>query len=147
MATTQRKSRVEITVIGEVVRLGKKYPKATSFTNEDGSKRRVIYFDIRAHNMPESHMQFGSTYKIAVYGDRAIEAFKNGEFEHRSLGAWYLFKPPGIGDWIQVTGSYALKDPTEDFDRAQHTLNVWEPWHIRRITQTKRPAKKDMQAW
>jgi len=143
----KKKARVEVTIVGEVVRLGKKYPKATSFTNEDGSKRRVIYFDIRSHTGIEDHRKHGSTYKIAVYGDRAIDAFKNKEFEHRTLGAWFLFKPPAVGEWLEITGSYALKDPTPDFDRSQHTLNVWEPWHIKRVRRVERPAKKEMQAW
>lgn len=140
--------RETITIVGEVTRLGKKYPKPVAFVNEDGSTRHAIYFDIRSHGIvPNGHTAHGSTYKIAIYGDRALSAFKDGEFEHRSLGVWYLFRPPKVGEWLELTGSYGLKDPTADFDRPQHTLNVWEPWNIRRVKRTKRPAKKEMKAW
>lgn len=127
-----------IEVTGEVVRLGDTYPLPIEHHNEDGTSVEVIYLDVRADSR---------RYKVQLRGSRTLAAFANREFFHHITEEWFLFDPPDIGDWVQVKGSYSLKEPTEKFDRYQHQLIVWEPWNIRQKAETKRPSKKKMAAW
>jgi len=139
MTTPKAKISIETkTIIGEVVRLGETYPSPITHENEDGTSVEVIYFDVRANSR---------RYKVQVRGDRTISAFRDAEFENKMDGNWYKFSPPEIGDFVSLTGSFRVAPATKKFDRPQNVITIWEPWNVRGVKATKRPAKKSMASW